>query len=235
MAFNRRKFLKRSLTATAATAVTGFGSYLYGTRLETEWLEIKKVDIPIANLDENLEGFRIALLSDFHLYPTTRLEFIEEVIAEANKLDADLAVLTGDFVQGTAEAIHDLAPALARLNPRHGIYCVLGNHDLWKGADLVRTVLEKNGMPVLHNTGLTLTHEGAPLYLAGVDDTWSGNPDAAAAMANHRDSIPAVLLSHEPDPADKFSRDPRISLQLSGHSHGGQVRVPGYGSPFLPP
>jgi len=216
-------------------ALFGAGGFVYGTRLETEWLEQERVTLPIQGLPGGLDGFRIALLSDFHLYPTTRLAFIQEVVDTARKLDPDLVVLTGDFVQQDAEAIFDLAPVLAGLNASHGVFCVLGNHDHWKGPHLVRKGLEKEGLQVLHNQGLLLSHQGSQLYLAGVDDCWSGKPDLPAAMRGHADNVPTILLSHEPDPVEQYADDDRVTVQLSGHSHGGQVRIPGLGSPFLPP
>jgi predicted MPP superfamily phosphohydrolase len=232
---SRRNLFKSLLGAGGGAVLLGASGFVYGTRLETEWLEHEQVTIPIPDLPAGLEGFRIVLLSDFHLYPTTRLEFIEEAVASARALMPDLVVLTGDFVQKSADAIFDLAPVLARLEARHGVFCALGNHDHWKGPRIVRDGLESQGLPVLHNRGVLLSHEGAPLYLAGVDDCWSGRPDLKAAMSGHRGQVTTLLLSHEPDPVEEYSQDERVTLQLSGHSHGGQVRLPGLGSPFLPP
>ena len=232
---SRREWFKSILAAGGGVTLLGGGGYVYGTRLETEWLQLENVVLPISRLPAGLEGFRIALLSDFHLYPTTRLEFFQEAVEVARKIEPDLVVLTGDFVQKSADAIRDLAPALAKLNARHGVFAVLGNHDHWKGPGIVREGLEKEGFTVLHNRGVELTHGGSGLYLAGVDDCWSGRPDLKAAMEDHPGVIPTVLLSHEPDPADEYSFDDRVTVQLSGHSHGGQVRIPGLGSPFLPP
>jgi predicted MPP superfamily phosphohydrolase len=232
---SRRELFRSIFAAGGGVALLGGGGYLYGTRLETEWLELESVILPIPALPTGLEGFRIVLLSDFHLYPNTRLPFIREAVEMARKLKPDLAVLTGDFVLQSAEAILDLAPALAKLNARYGVFSVLGNHDHWKGPGMIREGLEQEGFTVLHNRGVQLTHGGTCLYLAGVDDCWSGEPDLEAAMDGHPGSIPTVLLSHEPDPADEYALDDRVTVQLSGHSHGGQVRIPGLGSPFLPP
>jgi len=223
------------LGAGGGIALLGASGFVYGTRLETEWLEHERVTVPIPRLPFSLEGFRIVLLSDFHLYPTTRLEFIRKVVEAARELDPDLIVLTGDFVQKRADAIFELAPTLAKLNARHGVFCVLGNHDHWKGPHTVRTGLEQQGLTILHNRGLLLSHEGSPIYLAGVDDCWAGRPDLASAMSDHKEDAITVLLSHEPDPVDEYAIDDRVTIQLSGHSHGGQVRLPGLGSPFLPP
>jgi hypothetical protein len=211
------------------------GTWLYGSKVEIEWWQLETVRLALPELPEPLQGFRILLLSDFHLYPHVRLEYLQEVVGTVAGLRPDLAVFTGDFVQGTADAIHDLAPLLATVNARHGNYCVIGNHDIWKGRGVVESALRYEGLTVLVNRGVSLPHDGASVYLAGVDDLWSGNPDLPAAMEDWRGERTVVLLSHEPDPADEYARDPRVQLQLSGHSHGGQVRIPGLGSPFLPP
>jgi len=89
-------------------------------------------------------------------------------------------------------------------------------------------------MPLLVNQGVELNIAGAPLYLAGLDDGWSGKPDLAAALRHAPASAPVILLLHEPDLADRVSSDPRISLQLAGHSHGGQIRLPKIGALVLP-
>lgn len=230
---SRRGFLKR-LGVLAAGAGSGAGGlYYYGTRVETERLRMERVEMPVP--DTGLDGFRIALLSDFHLYPHTKIELIHRAVDLANSFKPDLTLLGGDYVLKTAESIHELAPALAKLNAVHGVFGILGNHDHWRGAEVVTSGLERAGLPVLRNRGLTLQVGGSRLYLAGVDDGWVRRHNLAAAMDNLPSATPALVLMHEPDFADEFSKDPRVTLQLSGHSHGGQVRFPGFGSPFLPP
>jgi predicted MPP superfamily phosphohydrolase len=123
---------------------------------------------------------------------------------------------------------------LASLNAKYGIFAVLGNHDLWTDAVVVRAGLEREGVPVLVNQGVTLSVGRDNIYLAGLDDAWSGQPDLSAALDGSATDIPVILLAHEPDVADISALDGRVSLQLSGHSHGGQVRLPGVGAPILP-
>lgn len=235
MQMKRRQFLTRALGITTGAGMLGAAGLFYGTRLETEWLDLQRVRIPVRGLSAGLEGFKIALLTDFHLYPHTRLDFIREAVATANSLDPDLVVLGGDYVLRTAESIRDLVPALGKLNARHGIVSVIGNHDLWRGPDLITDTLNKGGMRLLRNRGFVLSHDKAQFYLAGVDDIWAGQPDLQKTLEGAPSGMPVLLLSHPPDPAEAYSQDDRIFLQLSGHSHGGQVRFPGIGSPFLPP
>ncbi len=216
-------------------ATASAGGVSYGHWVETEWLEVVRRELHFEQLPAGLDGLRIALLADFHLYPNTRLEFIEQCVTAAQQLQPDLVVLGGDFVQAKAEAIFDLAPALARLNSTLGTFCILGNHDYWKGRKIVERGLQDSRLPLLRNAGRTLRYCGENFYLAGVDDCWAGQPDLNAAMTGHPAGTFTILLSHEPDPASDYARDERIALQLSGHSHGGQVRFPVIGSPFLPP
>lgn len=237
MKFSRRAFLKATLGVMAGScgvALAGYGGYQYGLRIETKLLDIERVHIPIKGLNPALEGFKIVQMSDIHLYPFTQIDLVREAIEMANPLKPDLVTFTGDFVLGSADAIFELAPVLASLNPKYGIFAVLGNHDIWTDGTTVKNGLEQSGLAVLVNEGRLLDIGGAPLYLAGVDDAWSGQPDLTAALDNLPAGVPTILLAHEPDLVDNYSLDGRVSLQLSGHTHGGQVRLPGYGAFVLP-
>jgi len=195
---------------------------------------VDRVQIPIKNLDPALEGFTIAFLSDFHLYPFSGLEVIRQAITLANGLSPDVIVLGGDYVTREAEAIFELAPLLAQLNAKSGIFAIIGNHDIWTNVEVIKTGLAEAGLPILINQGLTLTKNGAKLNLAGLDDAWSGQPDLPAALANLPTNAPTILLAHEPDPADRYALDGRVNLHLAGHSHGGQIRLPAMGPIILP-
>ncbi len=229
---SRRKFLGLSSAAFLGGLVAG-GTYLY-INDESKEPAIERVQIPIRNLPESLEGFTIAVLSDFHLYPLTQLPLIETAVALTNALNPDLTVLLGDYVWHEVEAIFDLAPALAKLNARHGVYSIMGNHDLWTDVDIITQGLEEAHLPILRNEGISIPMGKETLYLAGLDDGWSGNPDLATALANREADATTVLLMHEPDLADKYAQDDSIALQLSGHSHGGQIRFPYVGAIILP-
>ena len=159
---------------------------------------------------------------------------IEKAVAMANSLNPDLVVLTGDYVWQVLEAIDELAPILANLNARYGVYSTLGNHDYWLDADAITETMEAAGLPVLVNQGLTIQQGGGSFYLAGLDDGWSGNPDLDATLEGSKPEDPVILLCHEPDLADPFSKDDRVDVQLSGHTHGGQVRLPHLPPFYLP-
>ena len=229
----RRQFLAGGSLALAG-AVTASSAYLV-LKDESQELVVEHVTLPIKGLAPSLDGFKIAQLSDFHIYPYTKPPLIEESVAIANALNPDLVVLTGDYVWHDLGAIYDLAPILAGLNAKHGLYAIMGNHDLWTNVDVIKDAFDEFGVPYLINEGVTITQGKGSLHLAGLDDGWSGEPDLQAAMAGAPKDAPVVLLMHEPDLADEYSLNPRISLQLSGHSHGGQIRFPRLGGALVLP
>lgn len=235
---SRRTFLLAARNLALGMAMTGgtlYGGYLYAKDVEPNWLAVKRLTLPIRGLPASLEGLRLVQMSDFHLRPVTTREQIQRAVDLANALKPDVIALTGDYVTNDADDIHVLAPVLGGLNAKHGVYSILGNHELWTNADVVTAALRRAGLPVLINDGVALSAGRGQLYLAGLDDLWSGAPDLGRALADRPGDAPVVLLAHEPDFADEIANDPRISLQLSGHSHGGQVRVPGYGAIAGPP
>ncbi len=215
-------------------AGTAVGGYTYAVQIEPKWLTIERVRVPLKGLKPNLAGLKIVQLSDIHLHPHTQIELVEKAVQTVNELTPDLILLTGDYVLAKAESIFDLAPALARMDARYGIYGILGNHDLWTNAKVVQKGLEDVGIPVLINNGLSLDIEGSSLFLAGLDDGWSGHPNLDTALERCPTNASAIVMMHEPDFVDTIAQDTRVSLQLSGHTHGGQVRVPGIGPVALP-
>lgn len=235
MKTTRRKFLRFVGGAIAGAGITAVSGYAYATKIEPEWLTVEKVSVPLKNLPAALEGFRIVQLSDFHLYPFTQIDLVQEAVALANSLQPDLVVLTGDYVLETADSIFEVAPVLAGLNGKYGLFATLGNHDWWTNAQVIKQGLQESRITLLDNTGVSLPVGNSQLYVAGVDDCWSGQPDLNAALEGMKGGETAVLLAHEPDFADEFAKNGRIGLQLSGHTHGGQVRIPGIGAPVLPP
>lgn len=191
-------------------------------RNQLRQLTVEKTIIPINNLPVDLVGFSIVQLTDLHLRPFTQLELIERAIIKANELKPDLVVLTGDYVWHDERDILDLAPALAKLESKYGVYACLGNHDVDTDPVLITKVLREYNIPVLINSGFVITVNNSSLYLSAIDDAWKGEANIELAMENHPGgNIPTVLLAHEPDVIDWYAEDERISLQLSGHTHGG--------------
>jgi predicted MPP superfamily phosphohydrolase len=229
---NRREFLKAAGLAVGGGLVTAT-SYL-AINDESQEPVVDRVPIRLKNLHPALEGFTMLQMTDLHLYPLTQPSLIEKSVVMANSLNPDLVVMTGDYVWQVLDAIDELAPILSGLNARYGVYSSLGNHDYWLDAEVITATMEAAGLPVLVNQGLTIQQGGGSFYLAGLDDGWSGNPDLDATLEGAKPGDPVILLCHEPDLADLFSKDGRVDLQLSGHTHGGQIRIPGIGALILP-
>lgn len=231
---SRRDFLKFG-GVTLAGGLIATAAYLY-LKDEASHPVIDRVTIPLGNLPPALEGFTIVQLTDFHLYPLTQPETVRRAIELANSLNPDVTVLTGDYVWNELEAIHELAPILSGLNARHGVYLTLGNHDYWADAAVITAASLQESLPMLINQGVPLSQGGSRVFLGGLDDGWSGRPDLEQTLAGARPDDVVVLLCHEPDLADLYHKDGRIALQLSGHTHAGQIRLPGIGAlvhPYL--
>jgi hypothetical protein len=229
---NRREFLKVTGLAVGGGLVAAT-SYL-AINDESQDPVIDRIPLAIKNLHSALAGFTIVQITDVHLYPMTQPELVKKAVIMANALKPDLVVLTGDYVWQELAAIDELAPILAGLNAKYGVFSTLGNHDYWLNADVITAAMESYGLPVLINQGLSIQHGDGSIYIAGLDDGWSGNPDLSKTLERVNSTETVVLLCHEPDLADRYSLDSRIDVQLSGHTHGGQIRLPGIGALILP-
>lgn len=231
MPLSRKGFLKVGGITIGSLFAIASGLYLVD---ESHDPVVDKITIPIRDLHPALEGFTIVQMTDIHLWPYTQKSLIQRSVIMANQLQPDLIVLTGDFVWRVREAAFEITPLLAKLNARYGVYSVMGNHDYWLDIHALQAAFDASRLPVLYNQGLAIGVGKAVLYLAGMDDGWAGQPDLRLALDQAPSGAPVVLLLHEPDLADETCKDPRISLQLSGHTHGGQVIIPGK-PPFFHP
>jgi len=229
----RRQFLKLALSASAGAATLAAGGSVYSALIEPQWLSIERVQVPLARLPRELDGLTIAQLSDLHHGPYIGDEEIRVAVEAVNRLQPDMIVLTGDYVTREVDRIGDCARVLGGLQSRRGVWAVLGNHDHWTDAATITRALAANSIQVLINEAAPIDHNGRRLWLAGVDDVWQQSCDLDRAMRGIAPEEVTVLLAHEPDFADEAARYP-IDLQLSGHSHGGQVRLPFYGALILP-
>jgi predicted MPP superfamily phosphohydrolase len=234
MEVTKRQFLKM---AAGFGLVGGFSSVAgvgYAYRWEPGNVVIEPRILRLPSLPSAFEGFKIAFMSDFHLYPFTKAETIHKAVALAHSFQPDLVLLGGDFVYGSVEAIFELAPILAGLNPKKGVFAVLGNHDHRKGARTVTRALSGSGIEVLTNRGVTLQIGSETIYLAGIDSVSAGQPSPSAAFQDRKKDVTSLVLVHEPDFIDQLIDQVPVDLQLSGHSHGGQVRLPLLGAIMLP-
>jgi uncharacterized protein len=229
MKIDRRKFLTTTGAAALGTVIAGSG-YEYARQIEPNHLVLERETVLIPALPESLEGFKIVLLSDFHLFPYTKLPLIQRCVELANSLKPDLVLLAGDYVYRELDAIFDLSPVLAKLNATKGVFAVLGNHDNWRGPQAITESLQSASIPVLKNQGISL----GSLYLAGIDSVFSGISDPKAAFEKRAQEPTTIVLMHEPDSVDQLVHQTTFDLQLSGHTHGGQIRLPFIGQIYYP-
>jgi|SRR5882724_1686330 len=235
----RRKFVGRIvLGATAAiTTIAGADAFF----LEPGNLVAERLEVRLNRLPEGFRGFRIAQISDVHFGPYMGRSGLERAVQLALSFRPDLLVLTGDFVShpfGSPNGPHgarNAEPCADVLSMVRDIpvLSILGNHDHWNSASIVEGALRDRGIRVLRNGAVPLERANHRIWIAGVDDALVGAADLGAALREVPPSEATILLAHEPDFADYAARFP-IDLQFSGHSHGGQVRVPGIGALVLP-
>lgn len=218
----RRLFLARALAgsaAAAAAALGGFGMYEALRRVRT-----KRVDITLAKLPPSADGYRIAQISDVHVGPLLGKDFVEEVVANLRAIEPDLIVITGDLVDGSIADLDPLLRPLAGLRARDGVYFVTGNHEYYSGAEAWCRHLPALGIQPLRNERVRLgAFELAGVYDWGAQDFDDGHiPDVPKACAGRDPNLPLVLLAHRPQHA-KLAMANGVDLQLSGHTHGGQM------------
>ena len=233
----RRKFI-RLATSTGMAALAADT-----TLMEPNRPRIVRKEIALRRWPERLDGFTIAQLSDFHYDPYFSVHPLRASISMVNGLHPELIVLTGDFVsepifghggEKAASAAEPCAHLLRQMKAPHGLWAVLGNHDARTDPDLVISSLRTEGIQVLANQSVPIEGNGARFWLGGVDDVLERTADLNSTLHNIPADESVVLLAHEPDYADHVARYP-VDLQLSGHSHGGQVLVPFFGPLYLPP
>ena len=213
--FNRRRFLR--IGGSLLAVPTGVAL------AEPYSLDVTRHDVPTPNLPAALTGLRVAHLTDLHYGRTTPVSILEETVRQANRLAPDLVVMTGDYVDKEWQHAEPLARILARLTPRLGVWACLGNHDYWTSADRVAASLEKiAGVRVLRNAAA----EVAPgLWVAGVEDHLDGVPLLRPISDRVPEGAACLFLVHEPPGVSMVEDRPWVAL--SGHTHGGQVRLAG--------
>ncbi|MDB5838235.1 MAG: metallophosphoesterase [Herminiimonas sp.] len=215
-------------------SLLGFGVTLLGFANARRTAAVVMVDVPIDGLPSALHGFRIAQISDIHIGPTIRRNYLRRIVAAVNRLQADMVAITGDLVDGSVTELAAHVAPLADLSSRHGTYFVTGNHEYYSGADAWIAQLRKLGIRVLLNSHIVLRHgdsrsgTDALAVVAGVTDYNAGHFDPAhrtdpqAAMAGAPGNAGVrLLLAHQPRSAEAAAAA-GFDLQLSGHTHGGQ-------------
>ena len=189
-------------------------------------LETPEVDLAISGLGAQLDGYRIALVTDLHHGPAVPMSWLCRVAERVTEMEPDLVVLGGDFVSHSRSDLRGLDEIVARFHARDGTLAVLGNHDHWVDPDAVAESVERGGARMLVNQHVLISRETGVLAIGGVDDFSHGavRPDEALAGVPH--DVPRVLLSHNPDLIEYLPPDLRVDVMLSGHLHNGQAHLP---------
>ncbi|MFC0861721.1 metallophosphoesterase [Sphaerimonospora cavernae] len=222
----RRMFISR--TTAAAVGVGALATVGYGMRVAQGDPVIERVPVRLARLDPRMNGLRFAVVSDIHLGPLTGRGHTERIVRMINSLQADVVAIVGDLVDGTVAELGPLATPLRSLESRYGAYFVTGNHEYYtaNGPQEWIDELDSLGVRSLRNERVEIRHAGAVLDLAGVNDlngqVMGDGPDMAKALAGRDPGRPVVLLAHQPLQVEQAAEH-GVDLQLSGHTHGGQM------------
>lgn len=236
----RRDFLKLLKAAVIDLAVLAVGGSSYGFLVEPGQVKTESVRLKLGRLARAFHGIRIVQISDIHMGGWMNASRFQQVMHLVMEQKPDILLLTGDFLIGrkfdssSEQDLQDLVNILSSFTKSVPSFAVLGNHDYWTNPEAVREMLKASGVIELTNSIFTLTRGNENLHLCGVDDVWEGNARLDVVLGQLPDHSAAILLAHEPDFADTSAATNRFDLQISGHSHGGQVVLPFVGPPILP-
>jgi hypothetical protein len=229
MSFKRNFMLGSALSAALTLA--------YAHWIERRWQVVREYDVILTELERPFDGYRIAQISDIHIDHWMTRSLLKKAVDHVKDNRPDLIVITGDII--TARVAYDIdliEQLLSALSAPDGVLFVPGNHDYWEPGqiDILRGMLARANIRDLSNDVLTLERDGAWLHIAGIDDVFAREARLDKVLRKLPDEGPAILLAHEPDFADIAAPYKRFDLQLSGHTHGGQIRLPLIGNLYGP-
>jgi len=233
---NRRSFIRNTFVSMATLLGMSGLSYYYAREIEPEMLRINKEDMIANHIPHSFDGFKIVQFSDTHVGFHYTEEQLIELVSKINELEPDLIVFTGDLIDAPHKYKNtkQISLILHNLEAEYGKYWVYGNHDHGGyGTDLVHEVMEQAHFHLLQNSHIPIQRGQDEIILAGIDDVILGTPDLHATLKDSDEERFTILLAHEPDFADTTVNFP-VDVQLSGHSHGGQVRLPFIGHLYTP-
>ncbi len=220
----RRDFLKRAARVLALLGLSGViaDSFLFATKR----FRVEEVVVRIKGLPSAFQGLKICQITDLHHSKYVSMDFIEEASKEAAALKPDMYVFTGDFISEDKKYAAPVLDLLAALDSDLGSFAVLGNHDYWVDGAYVAKEIKMRGIRLLDNASAIVRRGADKICIAGVDDLWEGRPSTRAAFEGVPKNMTRVLLSHHPDLAEVLLGGERVDLVISGHTHGGQIRLP---------
>ena len=234
---NRRKFIRITAKGIAGSMLAGG---FYGA-VEAKCFETTRVSIAVPNLPAAFHGKTIAFLSDIHHSFVVPRAYLDHVVRVVNSLSPDIVLLGGDYVTagkkyGWIDGRKYITPcfeSLKKLEAKMGRYAVTGNHDTGVGLDAIKAGIADAGIQNIDNSGVWLSENGARLRICGVADLRTDTPDVKKALADSTNKDAVILVSHNPDVAERTIEDDRVGLLLCGHTHGGQVVLPFIGAPIV--
>lgn len=202
---------------------------------ETDSIEVKDLHLTLPRLGAEFSGYRLVQFSDIHMDSWMTRTHLDSIVDLVNQQEPDLIAITGDFVShDPGEHAQEMVKSLCRLNSADGVVAVMGNHDHWVDPEMVRQIIKDSDIIELNNKIFPIQRGDARLFVAGIDDYMVRNDRLDDVLDQLPDEGAAILLAHEPDFADISARTGRFDLQISGHSHGGQINLPILGPLYLP-
>jgi uncharacterized protein len=240
MKLTRRRFIAGTLAS-----LPGWGA-ANALLVEPNWIRLETVEVPIRGLGRRFDGYRIALLADIHYPRRMPADFVRRAVRIGNRFKPDLWTVAGDVldhkglhqweaaVRGRMD-VPSLAGLFDEMAAPDGNLVVRGNHDHWlNGPEVSIELMRSTPLEMVENRCIVIDRGGEKLAVGGVGDMWEGEVDPRAAFRDVPPDVPRVLLSHNPDLAEEMKPLVRVDLQLSGHTHGGEVRVPFGPAPVVP-
>jgi uncharacterized protein len=205
-----------------------FTTSVYAQGVEPRWFAIKTIDVKIAGLDPAFEGYKIVQLTDLHARSAVmNRQQLEKVARLANQQQPDLIALTGDYITKNAGKSEEmLTNAFGKLQAKDGVVAIMGNHDRGEDSTPIERAFQVGKVRLLNNDVYSIERRGSKLNIAGVDDVWLQLADLPKTILQLPQTGTNILLAHEPDFGDIAAAYDRFALQLSGHSHGGQIVLP---------
>ncbi len=245
---SRRRLLRNGAYLCLGGVVFAGSTTLYMRYAEPAWVDVTLTTVPLPNLPAAMEGFRIALIADLHSGPYMTTSSFSKAVRLLNEQTPDLAILAGDFVTSDAHNIDEYIDLFSQISAKHGVYAVLGNHDVWTNPDYITELLQSVGIRVLQNEQAIIPINDHELVLTGVLDSgfvtrdradlplfWSSTLEGLPMLPPKSSQRTSLLIVHNPDVNELLAASDAIDLALCGHTHGGQVQLPfGLGPIYLP-